>query len=266
MQPAPPSTISSRRAEVDLLSENEAHVWLANPEEIQEPALLERYLALLGPQERERHQRLRREQSQREFLVAHALARLTLSRYAPVPPEAWSFCFGEHGRPEIGLPSDARWLHFNLSHTRGMVVCAVVRELEIGVDVENAARRLRHRDLAERFFGGAEVEALRALALEERAGRFLELWTLKEAYLKARGLGISIPLRSFQLQLSDSDPPRISFDPAVVRDDAASWQFALHHPSRSHTLALAIRRPDRRKVAIRYFEGVPGEVLMNDPG
>ena len=239
---------------MELLSEDEAHVWLANPERIHEPALLERYLALLGSQERERHARLRREPSRREFLVAHAFARMTLSRYAPVPPEAWSFSLGEHGRPEISGPSDGRGLRFNLSHTRGMVACAVTRDLDIGVDVENRARRLRHRDLSERFFGEAEVEALRALAPEERARRFLELWTLKEAYLKARGLGISIPLRGFQFQLSDSAPPRIRFDPALLCDDPESWQFALHRPTQTHTLALAICRPDRRERTVRFFE------------
>ena len=133
----------------------------------------------------------------------------------------------------------------------------MVRALDIGVDVESAARRVRHRDLAERFFGEGEVSALRALEPEKRAGRFLELWTLKEAYLKARGRGISVPLRGFQFQLSDADPPRIRFDPALVGEDAASWQFALHHPTRIHTLALAVRRPDRRQITIRVFEGVP---------
>jgi 4'-phosphopantetheinyl transferase len=257
MQPTPLSMISSRRAEVESLPEGEAHVWLANPEGIHEPALLERYLALLAPEERERHQRLRRERSRREFLVAHALARVTLSRYAPVPPEAWSFAAGEHGRPELSGPSQAERLRFNLSHTSGMVACAVIRELDIGVDVESAVRRVRHRELAERFFGEDEVRALRTLAPDRQVGRFLELWTLKEAYLKARGRGISVPLRGFQFQLSDSNPPRIRFDAALVRDDPASWQLALHHPTRTHTLALAIRRPDRRNVVIRLFEGVP---------
>ena len=239
---------------MEFLSTDEAHVWLANPEREHEPALLERYLALLGPKELERHGRLRREASQREFLVAHALARLTLSRYAPVPPEAWSFAFGEHGRPEISEPSDARGLRFNLSHTRGMVAFAVTRELDVGVDVENRARRLRHRELSERFFGEAEVEALQALASGERAQRFLELWTLKEAYLKARGLGISVPLRGFQFQLSDSAPPRIRFDTALLCDDPESWQFALHRPTQIHTLALAICRPGRPEMTIRFFE------------
>jgi 4'-phosphopantetheinyl transferase len=242
---------------VDLLPEAEAHVWLANPDRIHEPVQLERCLALLAPDERERHGRLRREEARREFLVAHALARVTLSRYAPVPPEAWSFSVGEHGRPELSGPDQAARLRFNLSHTRGMVACAVIRELDIGVDVESAARRVRHRELAERFFGEDEVRALRALAPESQLGRFLELWTLKEAYLKARGRGISIPLRGFQFRLSDSGPPRIRFDPARVRDEAASWQLALYHPKRSHTLALAIHRPDLRDVAIRLFEGVP---------
>jgi len=243
---------------VELLPDDEVHVWLANPDATAGPEWLERFLALLGPLERDRHQRLRREEPRQEFLVAHALARLALSRYARVPAESLSFAFGEHGRPEVSSPPDARWLRFNLSHTRGMVVFAVVRELDIGVDVESAARRLRHRELAERFFGEDEVKTLEALAPEEREGRFLELWTLKEAYLKARGSGISIPLRSFQLQLSDAEPPRIRFDRAVLRDDAASWQLSLHHPSPTHTLALAIRRPDRRRMVVRLFEGIPG--------
>lgn len=243
---------------MDLLPDDEIHVWLADPEAMRSPECLERLLGVLGPLERDRHQRLRREQPRREFLVAHALARLVLSRYARVPAESLSFCFGEHGRPELSSPPDARWLRFNLSHTRGMAVCAVVREVDIGVDVESAARRVRHREVAERFFGEDEVKALEALAPEERAGRFLELWTLKEAYLKARGSGISIPLRSFQLRVSDQGPPRIRFDPAVLCDDASSWQLSLHHPSRTHTLALAIRRPDRRRMAVRFFEGIPG--------
>jgi 4'-phosphopantetheinyl transferase len=239
---------------VASLTRDEAHVWLADPGRIHEPALLERYLALLGPQELERHGRLRREASQREFLVAHALARVTLSRYAPVPPEAWSFSYGEHGRPEISGPSEVQDLRFNLSHTRGMVAFAVTREHDVGVDVENRTRRLRHRELSERFFGAAEVEALRALAPEERPRRFLEVWTLKEAYLKARGLGISVPLRGFQFQLSDSASPRIRFDPALLCDDPESWQFALHRPTEIHTLALAICRPGRPEMTIRFFE------------
>jgi 4'-phosphopantetheinyl transferase len=251
---------------VEPLPEGEAHVWLANPDEIHEPDQLERCLALLAPDERERHQRLRREQSRREFLIAHALARVTLSRYAPVPPEAWSFSTGEHGRPEPSGPARATRLRFNLSHTRGMVACAVIRELDVGVDVESTTRRVRHRDLAERFFGKDEVRAFRALAPERQAARFLELWTLKEAYLKARGRGISISLRGFQFRLSDADPPRISFDPARVCDDASSWQLALYYPNRSHTLALAIRRPDRRDLVIRLFDGGRSSELLRNAG
>ena len=266
MQPALPSTVSSRSAEVEPLPEGEAHVWLANPDGIHEPDQLERWLALLAPDERERHQRLRREQSRREFLVAHVLARVTLSQYAPVPPEVWSFSTGEHGRPELSGPDRAAWLRFNLTHTRGMVACAVTRELDIGVDVESATRRVRHRDLVERFFGEDEVRAFRALAPEGQAARFLELWTLKEACLKARGRGISIPLRGFQFRLSEADPPRISFDPARVCDDASSWQLALYHPSRTHTLALAIRRPNRGDLVIRLFDDEHSSELLRNAG
>ncbi len=242
---------------MEALPEGEAHVWLADPDGMRDSSSWQRYLAMLGPDERERHQRLLREHARREFLLAHALARLTLSRYAPVPPEAWLFRRGEHGRPEIAGPSEGGGLRFNLSHTRGAVACAVIRDLDIGVDVESTARVVRHEDLAERFFGQAEIDALRAAAPEKRAPRFLEVWTLKEAYLKAVGRGFSVPLSSFQFHLSDSDPPRISFDPAVLCDDPASWQFSVHRPTPVHTLALAIRSGERGDKAVRLFDGVP---------
>jgi 4'-phosphopantetheinyl transferase len=244
---------------VTLLSEDEAHVWIADPDWMREPELSERCLSLLGRGERERFERLRPEGPRRQFLAAHALKRLTLSRYASVEPRAWSFVAGAHGRPEIDRPSVGPPLRFNLTHTRGMVACAVIRELEIGIDVESPARRVRHREVAERFFGENEVKALLALAPERQLARFLDLWTLKEAYLKAAGRGISIPLSSFQFRISGEESPRIQFDPELLSDDPASWQFSLHHPGHGHTLALAIRRPDRLRVGIRLFEGFPLE-------
>jgi 4'-phosphopantetheinyl transferase len=242
---------------VALLPEGEAHVWLAKPGELQEPKQRERCLALLGPDERERYQRIRLDASRREFLAAHALGRLTLSRYAPVQPEDWTFSTGERGRPEIRGPSRAGELRFNLSHTRGMVACAVARKLPIGVDVESVTRRVRHARLAERFFGEDERRALRALAADEQPERFLEIWTLKEAYLKALGSGISIPLRSFQFRISAGDPPGIGFDPPPSTGDAGSWEFALFRPGLSHALAAAVRRPAGSRVAIRLFDAAP---------
>jgi 4'-phosphopantetheinyl transferase len=245
---------------VQSLPEAEAHVWLARPDAMYQPGRRERHLAVLSARERERLQRLRRDRARREFLAAHALARITLSRYAPVAPAAWTFFSGEHGKPEVGGSAAGERLRFNLSHSGGLVVCAVIRELDIGVDVECTTRRRRHEEIAERFFGAAEVEALRALPAQERKARFLEIWTLKEAYLKAGGSGITIPLRSFQFHLSESAPPRISFDPARLRDDPAAWQFSLHRPTPIHTLALAIRDPDGGGIGVRLFDGFP------DPG
>ena len=244
---------------MEPLANGEAHVWITDPDGIRHPDLLERYFALLDPEERARHRRLRGDQSRREYLVAHALARVVLSRYVAVAPESWTFSRGEHGRPEISGPPEAPPLRFNLSHTRGLVACAVARGRDIGVDVENAARRGRHLEIAERFFGEAELDAIRALPPDQQKRRFLEVWTLKEAYLKARGSGISISLRGFQFQISEGAAARIriGFDPALVRDDPESWQFALHHPTAIHTLALAIRRQTGRDLTIRLFEGVP---------
>lgn len=243
---------------MEPLAEFEAHVWLARPDEIADPHLLGRYLALLDPEERRRHRRLRGEPARREFLVAHALARLALSRYAAVAPREWIFATGEHGRPEISGPEGAPPLRFNLSHTRGLVACAVTREAQIGVDVESGARRGRLLKVAERFFGESELRALRALAPEQQKRRFLEYWTLKEAYLKARGSGISLPLRGFQFEIHEGRREiRVAFDPELVRDEPERWQFSLQHPTDSHTLAVAIHRPGGRDFAVRIFEGVP---------
>jgi 4'-phosphopantetheinyl transferase len=140
------------------------------------------------------------------------------------------------------------------------VACAVIRERDIGIDVENAMRRGRHLKVAERFFGDAELRVIRALAPDRQQRRFLEFWTLKEAYLKARGSGISLPLRGLQFEIGEGPSPRIriGFDPALVRDDPAGWQFSLHHPTEIHTLAVAIRRREGRDRVIRLFEGAPG--------
>ena len=156
-------------------------------------------------------------------------------------------------------------MRFNLSHTRGMVACAVIRELEIGVDVESATRRLQHRDLAERFFGEDELRALRAMAPESKPCGSSSSGPSR-SYLQGRRPRDLDPAPRLPVPDLVAGPPRLRFDPARVPDDAASWQFALHHPRHSHMLAVAIRRPDRRELGIRLFEGVPTRRAPLDPG
>jgi len=231
---------------------DEVHVWGVEPESITEPGVLGEYHALLNSAERERHQRFHFEKHRHQFLVSHALVRLCLSRYAPIAPQAWRFTVNAHGRPEVqGLSR----LYFNLSHTDGMALCAVCIEPEVGVDVEDTQRKGETVEIADRFFAPTEAAALRALPVERQRERFFELWTLKESYIKARGLGLSLPLEHFAFELRPGKAPRITFDPRL-KDEPASWQFFQLQLSERHKAALAVRRAEALPLTVRCL-GMP---------
>jgi 4'-phosphopantetheinyl transferase len=231
------------------LPDDEVHLWYLLTEQVTDPALLTAYEALLTPEERARRDRYRFEHSRREYLLTRALVRTTLSRYAPVAPAAWRFSANEYGRPEIEAEAH-RALRFNLSNTQGLIACVVTRGREVGVDVEDTERSGETVSIADSFFSPSEVAALRALPPELRRSRFFDYWTLKEAYIKARGMGLSIPLDQFSFLLRPQAPIGIAFDPRLG-DDAATWQFERFALSPRHRTAVAVRRgsgPDLRFV------------------
>jgi 4'-phosphopantetheinyl transferase len=202
---------------------------------------LDEYRTLLTPDEAARAERFMRERDRANFLIARAMARTMLSSFVDLPPEAWRLRIEERGRPEVdNLPPGAPDIRFNISHTEGLVACAATVGREVGVDVEHIERRLT-QDVADRFFSPQEVADLRALPAHEQPVVFFDYWTLKESYIKARGLGLAIPLRQFTFHRSPHGAPTISFAPEL-HDDPASWQFALFWPTRAHRMAVAVRR------------------------
>lgn len=237
---------------MDVLPFKAVHVDLLATANANALAQLEAYRALLSPEEHERMTRLVFDRDRRRFLLTRALVRTTLSRYAPVAPADWQFIANVHGRPEIldrqrGVPD----LRFNLSHTDGLVACAVTIGREVGIDVEHIGRRLTH-DVAGRFFAPREVSNLHALPADEQQKVFFDYWTLKEAYIKARGFGLALPLGDFAFTLAPPAPPAITFEPSLP-DDPATWQFVQDWPAPHHRLGLAVRRdgPDL-PVRIRF--------------
>ncbi|MFH1466456.1 MAG: 4'-phosphopantetheinyl transferase superfamily protein [Pseudomonadota bacterium] len=228
------------------LPPDEVQLWFAFPAELHDPALLARYAALMNDEERARHDRFVFARHRHEFLVARALVRGTLSRYLPgVPPARWIFSHNEHGRPELAGPVETD-LRFNLSHTGGLILLGVVRGRDIGVDVEDTERRVSFMEIADRFFSPAEMRDLHALDPAGQRARFFHYWTLKEAYIKARGKGLAIPLHHFSYAVRTGEPLRIAIDPAQA-DEPASWHFALLRPTPRHTAALAVRLPERAR-------------------
>jgi 4'-phosphopantetheinyl transferase len=225
---------------VATLPAKEVHLHLARPERLVDRALLARLGALLSPEEHERCAHFRHEHLRHAALLTRALVRTTLSRYADVHPSAWRFRPGTHGRPEI--EGDAHGLSFNVAHTEGLIVCAIGRDRMLGVDVEHAAKRTEPMTLAEHFFAEDEVTSLRGLEGEPLRERFLAIWTLKEAYAKARGLGLSLSLDHYAFTFDDGGRARLWVDDAV-RDDHAPWHFERRSLG-PHRLALAVKLVD----------------------
>lgn len=225
------------------------------PEDCTDPELAESYAALLSIDERTRLGRRRTAKLRHDYLVGRALLRTTLSRYRAVDPRDWVFRRNEHGRPEIERPA-ACGLRFNLSDTDGLITCAATEERAIGVDVESRDRRVRPLAVAERFFDPMEVGALRDLAPQAQATRFLEYWTLKESYIKAVGRGFSLPIRQVAFSLETNGSIAVSFAPDL-RDDPQRWIFRLLQPTPRHQLALALERTSDGDAAVRLCHTVP---------
>jgi 4'-phosphopantetheinyl transferase len=240
---------------MDLLPLNAVHVDLVHTDGADVWEQHEAYRALLSKDEEERMARLVFERDRRRFLLTRALVRTMLSRYASVRPAGWSFVANVHGRPEIlDRPKGVPDLRFNISHTEGLIACAVTIGREVGVDVEHIGRRLTH-DIAGRFFAPREVNDLKALPDAQQHMVFFDYWTLKEAYIKARGFGLALPLADFAFKLSPPAPPQITFEPSLD-DDPATWQFFQDWPTPQHRLGLAVRR-DRADLPVRIRAVVP---------
>lgn len=218
------------------------HVWAVRQDDPLVRSRLTSYEAMLTDDELQRATRFAMADDRTRFIIGRVLARTMLSRHADVAPRDWPIEIDERGRPELRrLPQGAPDLRFNLSHTPGLIACALAIGREVGVDVEYIGRRLVHDTIPERFFSAREVADLRALPPEEQVTVFFDYWTLKESYIKARGLGLALPLGQFTFVRRPSHPPVIEFAPELP-DDPASWQFAQFWPTPEHRMAVAVRR------------------------
>src|SRR5215471_9803278 len=194
------------------MNPDEVHVWYVFSDRVTDPELLARFEALMSPEEKARRDRYMQAKDRHQHVIARAVVRTTLSRYAEVPPEAWTFAPNSYGRPEISGPIETG-LRFNLSHARGMVVCAVGWNREIGVDVEDVERPGEYVHLAERFFAASEAAHVASLPANQQSDAFFDYWTLKESYIKARGMGLALPLGDFAFRLEE--PVTISFSGSI---------------------------------------------------
>nr|ASV46812.1 4'-phosphopantetheinyl transferase [uncultured bacterium]ASV47024.1 4'-phosphopantetheinyl transferase [uncultured bacterium] len=244
------------RNEAMTIGREQAHLWACEPDELARTGHLSRYVGILSPAERDRMQRFVFERDRLAYLAAHGLARMALSSCVPsVSPEVWEFNATERGKPEIAAPLVRPVLRFNISHTCGLVACLVVAEADCGVDVEMFDRPTDVTRLAKNVLSPGEYWRLSTFPAPERAKIFFRYWTLKEAYVKARGGGISLPLDKCTFEFH-REGIRVWFD-SLLDDNAASWQFAQWSPTEKHLLAVALRGGPRADYRIVSHRGPP---------
>ena len=201
--------------------------------------------AILDPAEQERAGRFRFRHDRQAYIAGHALLRIMLARDLRRPATMLRFATGPFGRPEVHDESGSPPVRFNLSHTSGLVAAAMARRHDVGVDVEVVDGRRLDFDLAVSTFAPVEADYLRRVAPADLAEAAFAFWTLKEAYIKATGLGLNCSLDSFAITL---DPISICFA-SPGADNPAQWLFRRWRPTHGHAVALAVRH--ERPAAVR---------------
>ena len=185
------------------LPTNEIHIWTVPL--IVDPAELARLGGLLSDCERERARRFIHIPSRDQFTITRARLRLLLGRTLGIDPMCVMFGSSNTGKPT--LPGTS--LSFNVSHTQGLALIALAGGREIGVDVERIRPQPTHLDMATRYFTPAESQRLNALSPTESERAFFHVWTRKEAFLKAIGLGLSHGLERFEVSVPPDEPCRL---------------------------------------------------------
>jgi 4'-phosphopantetheinyl transferase len=228
------------------ISVNESHLWKIDLR-CESTAEMN---ASLSREENDRAARFHFEKDRQRFRIAHASLRMILSRYLDVAPASLAIAQTEYGKPFLINP-EAEGFHFNLSHSKDLALVSVTREREVGIDIEFMHASFATMDLAEHFFSVAEVYTLTGLDRDCRTQGFFNCWTRKEAYIKARGEGLSRALDSFDVSLAPGVPVALlqtRFDPS----DVSRWSLHELFPAPNYAAAIAIERGPSN-LSFRHF-------------
>ncbi|VAH13488.1 unnamed protein product [Triticum turgidum subsp. durum] len=242
-----------------LRSPREVHIWYLCPDELKNQSQLNMYEELLSPSEREYADSMKATMLRKDAVLSRALLRTTLSRYTgyKIDPRSFEFKKNKFGKPEVLWPHDdstaEQPLHFNISHTTSLIACGIAINARIGIDIEEKKRNTTKNisSLARRYFTPSEVNYLSEVSdSDAQRKEFLKLWTLKEAYVKALGMGFSgAPFSTFSIMLNTSKGIRIS---KALNDSrtgcdhlSENWLFTLAELNSSHYMSVCIEDSSR---------------------
>ena len=220
---------------------DEVHIWRTTVDWA--PASLMRLKQLLSSDERARVDRFFFEKDQRSHLVSRGWLRVLLGRYLDVPADQLAFEYGTHGKPRLAghatLSSHQAPLQFNVSHSGELVLIAVTAGRTLGVDVERIRPDTNTMELAERFFSAHECAVLARLPPAQQHDAFFNGWSRKEAFIKACGMGLSMPLDSFDVSLVPDEPAQL----IATRPDAEEarrWNMRAFDVVEGYKAALVV--------------------------
>jgi 4'-phosphopantetheinyl transferase len=236
--------VSERAALIREDPAEEVHLWVCSLD--LSPASVEEAYAVLADDEIERARRYRFTRDRRRFVAARSFLRRTLAEYRSVSPLELSFVYGAFGKPGLSPRPDGARLEFNLSHSGDMAILAITRGAAVGVDVEQIVQVSDLQGMASRYFSAYENAALNEMSAETRDFAFYCCWTRKEAFLKALGHGLALPLDSFDVSLDERRPRLV----AVRNHGEAPSKWKLLHlcPAPGYVAALAVKANDIRVV------------------
>lgn len=225
-----------------LLCAAEVHVWRACLNVA--PLVLARRLAVLDATERARTLTFRSERVRDRYIAARGLLREILARYVNTASDRIAFQCNAYGKPALSGAYAATDLRFNLSHSGAVALYAIAIDRDVGVDIEQVSTALSQEHIAEQFFSRFEVEALRALPPHVQQQAFFACWTRKEAFVKARGLGLSLPLSRFSVNLTPNQPARLlDADPP---SELERWSMTAVSAGPGYEAALVVEGSDWR--------------------
>ena len=231
-----------------IIADNEVHVWRAQLE--LPSSYVQRLRGILTDDELDRANRFFLEIDRQRFIAARGTLRSILSRYITIYPGHLRFYYNQYGKPFLAPEFSSTLLNFNLSHSGSMALFAITRNMEIGVDVERVRSDFEYEEIAKRFFSVNEVATLLMIPTEKRLEAFYNCWTRKEAYIKAHGKGLSLPLDSFDVSFAPGEPPML----LITKDEPQErsfWTLLDLKPGPGYTGALAVKGTGCR---FRYWE------------
>lgn len=222
---------------------DEVHVCQAELD--QPPSQVQSFFDTLAADERARAGRFYFAEDRARYIAARGMLRAILGRYLQRAPESLTFFYGARGKPALSAETGGDAIRFNVSHSHGVAFYAVARGREVGIDLERIRCDVAVAEIAERFFSRREAAILRTLPSEAQHQAFFHCWTRKEAYIKAHGEGLSLPLDQFDVSLAPGDPAAILGtrpDPS----EASRWSLQDLSAAPGYVAALAAEGHDWR--------------------